>query len=66
MMKNVRLVVYVKDVQNITGRSESYARKTLNAIRKKLNKQKHELVSVEQLCQYLGVEERVVLEHLRQ
>ena len=65
-MKNVRRVVYVKDVQNITGRSESYARKILGAIRKKLNKQKHELVSVEQLCQYLGVEERVVLEHLRQ
>lgn len=63
-MKRCRMVIYCKDIQNLTGRSESYARKTLAAIRKKWKKQKHELISVEELCSYLGLSEKVVLEHL--
>jgi len=58
------MVIYCKDIQTLTGRSESYARKTLAAIRKKWNKQKHELISVEELCSYLGLSEKTVLEHL--
>ena len=64
MIKRCRMVIYCKDIQTLTGRSESYARKIVAAIRKKCNKEKHELISVEELCSYLGLSEKIVLEHL--
>jgi hypothetical protein len=65
-MNSFRLVIYVSDIRSITGKSESYARKTLAAIRKKWNKQRHEVVSVRDLCNYLGLDEALVIEHLKE
>ena len=51
-----RICIYPKDVQIITGRSERYGRNVLNQIKKKLAKEKHQLVSVEK-HQLVSVEE---------
>jgi hypothetical protein len=64
-MKTHRLVIYVDDVRSITGRSESYARKIIAAIRKKWNKQRHEVISLRELCDYLSLDEALVIEHLK-
>jgi hypothetical protein len=50
-----RMVIYTKDIQRITGRTERYARKIMHKIRVKHGKQKHQLVSLTELCDYMGL-----------
>ncbi|HEV8513434.1 MAG TPA: hypothetical protein VGQ59_09155 [Cyclobacteriaceae bacterium] len=50
-----RMVIYTKDVQRITGRTDRYARKILSKIRVKYGKQKHQLISLQELCDYMGL-----------
>ena len=50
-----RVVIYPKDIINITGRSKSYAYKMLNTIKKKYGKQPYELVSLNEFCEYTGL-----------
>lgn len=50
-----RIVVYAKDVMNITGRRERAARKLLAAVRKKSEKGRGSFVSVEEFCTYTGL-----------
>jgi hypothetical protein len=55
-----RIVIYAKDVENITGRKERTARKILQEIREKLGKQKWEFVSIKEFCDYTGLKEEDV------
>ncbi|MCW3074285.1 MAG: hypothetical protein JWP69_1354 [Flaviaesturariibacter sp.] len=50
-----RIVVYAKDIMNITGRRERAARKLLAQIRKRAKKKKGSFVSVEEFCNYTGL-----------
>ncbi|TXF77778.1 hypothetical protein [Chryseobacterium sp.] len=50
-----RLCIYPKDIQRVTGRSERYSREMLSKIKKALNKQEHQMVSVEEFCTYIGL-----------
>lgn len=50
-----RICIYPKDVQVITGRSERYGRNILNQIKKKLAKDKHQLISIEEFCVHTGL-----------
>lgn len=50
-----RMVVYTKDVVNITGRRERTARKLLARIRKACGKQKGHFISVEEFCSFTGL-----------
>jgi len=52
-----RIVIYAKDVENITGRKERTARKILQEIRGKLGKQKWEFISIHEFCEYTGLRE---------
>ena len=55
-----RIVIYAKDIMNITGRQERTARKMLSQIRKKYNKEKGAFVTVDEFCRYTGFnEERI-------
>ncbi|BDD12852.1 hypothetical protein FUAX_52840 (plasmid) [Fulvitalea axinellae] len=54
-MKMNRIVIYPKDIQAITGKSESGARRELVRIREKLGKASHQYVTVEEFCQYCGL-----------
>lgn len=54
-MKDIRIVMYPKDVQRITGKSERYGRSLLKRIKDHLDKEAHQFVSVEEFCAYTGL-----------
>lgn len=59
-----RIVIYAKDIQRITGKSGRYSRNVIAVIRKRLGKQKHQLVSVSEFCAYIGLPEDEVLRQI--
>ncbi len=50
-----RICIYTKDVQLITGKSERQSREIIKQLRQYYNKQKHHAITVQDLCQYLGL-----------
>lgn len=50
-----RVCVYTKDIQQITGKSERQSRNILNQVKALHHKEKHQLVTIEELSQYLGL-----------
>lgn len=62
MEKNVlrRIVIYTKDVENITGRKSQMARKLLRQIRECLGKEKHAFITVSEFCRFTGLPEEEV------
>jgi hypothetical protein len=50
-----RVVIYPKDVQQITGKSERYGRMLLKQIKTKLKKEEHQFVTVDEFCQFTGI-----------
>ncbi len=50
-----RICIYPKDVQVVTGRSERYGRSLIREIKKKFSKENHQLVSIDEFCQYTGL-----------
>lgn len=60
-----RIAIYAKDIQNITGRSERTSRKMLATIRKKLNKQRGEFITIEEFCRHAGFKIEQVVEFLK-
>ncbi|MGN6292450.1 MAG: hypothetical protein ACTHMV_06850 [Chitinophagaceae bacterium] len=59
-----RIVIYAKDIMNITGRKERAARALLAAIKKKFKKKKGEFVSVDEFCEFTGLKKESVSEFL--
>ncbi|RXK59222.1 hypothetical protein ESA94_13860 [Lacibacter luteus] len=55
-----RIVIYAKDIMNITGRKERAARKLLAQIRKKYQKKNGEFISVDEFCDFTGLKEEKV------
>jgi len=54
-VQQARLCIYAKDIQRITGKGERYARVLLHKIRKRFNKEEHQLVSIEEFCLFTGL-----------
>jgi len=59
-----RIVVYAKDVENITGRRPRTARKLLEQVRKHFGKNKDQFVTVREFSQFTGIEEELIREFL--
>lgn len=55
-----RVVIYAKDVVNITGRKIRAARMLLSRIRKQNQKQQDAFVTVKEFCNYTGITEEEV------
>lgn len=53
---NIRVCIYPKDVQRITGKTYRQARLYLNKIKTNLNKEPHQLISIEEFCVYSGLQ----------
>ena len=53
--KMERLCIYPKDIQVVTGRSERYGRNLIREIKKKFSKEQHQLVTIEEFCNYTGL-----------
>lgn len=59
-----RIVIYPKDVENITGRKERAARKVLQKIKQAFGKDKDAFVTVQEFSLYTGIEEDIIKEYL--
>ena len=59
-----RVVVYAKDVENITGRKERAARQILQKLRQKLGKPKDSFITVREFSLYSGIDEDLVRDFL--
>ena len=62
--KLTRVVVYPKDISQITGKSERYGRKLLKTIKETNEKEDHQFVSLEAFSDYTGLPVELVKEHL--
>jgi len=60
-----RLCIYPKDIQLVTGRSERYGRNLIKKIKEHLKKQQHQLVTVDEFCNYTGLHQESVSKQLR-
>jgi len=60
-----RLCIYPKDVQIITGRSDRYGRNLIKKIKDHFKKQQHQVVTIEEFCQYMGLQLEKVVKQLR-
>ncbi len=57
----IRIVIYPSDIMLITNKSERYARKTIQIIKKSKNKAKHQLVTIKEYCHYCDLNYDVVI-----
>ena len=55
-----RIVIYAKDIMNITGRKERAARKLLARIRKKYKKENGDFISVDEFCEFTSLKKESV------
>jgi hypothetical protein len=61
MTRGTRVCIYPKDVQCIMGKEYPQARLYLLKIKKHLNKESHQLISIEEFCEYTGLKIEQVL-----
>ena len=59
-MRENRIIIYPKDVQRITGKSERYGRSLLKRIKGHFKKDDHQFVSIEEFCVYTGLKHEQV------
>jgi hypothetical protein len=50
-----RIVIYAKDITNITGRKKAAARNLMAKIRKKYKKSNGEFISIVDFCEFNGL-----------
>jgi hypothetical protein len=60
-----RVCIYTKDIQVITGKSERQCRYIISAIKKKHAKEKHQMVTLEEFCDYMGIKEEGLQQYLK-
>ncbi|SFB91772.1 hypothetical protein SAMN05421747_10292 [Parapedobacter composti] len=51
-----RICIYPKDIARITGKSYRQSLRIYNTIKKIRGKQSHQLLSTEEVCEYLGLD----------
>ena len=56
-----RIVIYPSDIRMLTDKSESYARKEIQNLKRALNKEKHQKVTIKEYCGYYGLNEEQVM-----
>jgi hypothetical protein len=60
-----RIVIYAKDIMNITGRKERAARKLLAQIRKRYKKKKGQFVTAKEFSEFTGIEQDNITPYLK-
>jgi hypothetical protein len=51
-----RICIYPKDIVRITGKSERYGRKLIEKIKKENSKKSYQVLTVEEFCNYMGLD----------
>ena len=57
-----RICIYPKDIMNITGRSERYARTLHKSIKAHFDKKPHQLITVYDFSNYTGIDLEIINE----
>jgi hypothetical protein len=52
-----RICIYAKDIQILTGKSERYARKVISQVRKFYTKDKSQLLTIKEFCDFMHLDE---------
>lgn len=60
-----RICNYPKDVQLVTGKSERWGRDIIKKIKNNFSKQDHQLVTIDEFCNYMGLDKPTVQQMLR-
>jgi hypothetical protein len=60
-----KLVIYPKDAQRITGKSEKYGRKLIRQIKERLMKEQHHFLSITEFCQFTELDPEDVVQYLK-
>lgn len=55
-----RIILYPKDLEQLTGKSGRTCRRMLQTIREELGKSKEQLVTVRDFCEYYGMKEEEI------
>lgn len=63
-MRLKRAIIYPKDIQRITGKSERYGRLVIQRIKEELKKDDHQLVTVQEFSHYAGIDQELVEEFI--
>lgn len=63
-MRINRLIIYLKDVQRITGKSARYSRQLLDRIRERKSKTKQQFVSINEFAEFTGLSMKEVASYL--
>ena len=64
MSKFSRLVIYPKDVAAITGKNYRSSWILLTKIKSHLHKEPHQVVTIQEFCEYMGIGEVAVIKLL--
>ncbi|WP_317162586.1 hypothetical protein [Flavicella marina] len=65
MIRTVRICIYPKDIQCITGRSESFGRKLIRQIKKHFDKKPHQFITAQEFSDYSGIDMNSIHEYLQ-
>jgi hypothetical protein len=63
-MKLKRIIIYPKDIQRITGKSERYGRLMIQRIKQDLKKDDHQLVTIQEFSNYSGIDPELIAEFI--
>ncbi|MEP1095975.1 MAG: hypothetical protein ABJG78_12740 [Cyclobacteriaceae bacterium] len=55
-MRLKRIIIYPKDVQRITGKSERYGRQLIRNIKNTLHKEDHQCITITEFSNYMGLD----------
>jgi hypothetical protein len=64
-MEHTRIVIYAKDVQRITGKSESYSRRIIRRIRRAFGKEKHQMITLGEFCSFMKCDADEIITYLK-
>jgi len=56
-----RICIYPQDIQKITGKSERQCRNIINDIKIYFKKQKHQVVTIDEFCNYMGLKQEQII-----
>ncbi|MFY0653024.1 MAG: hypothetical protein JXQ96_13365 [Cyclobacteriaceae bacterium] len=63
-MRLKRVIIYPKDIQRITGKSERYGRKLISTIKEHLKKDAHQFITISEFASYAGLNKEEVEEFI--
>lgn len=63
-MRLKRAIIYPKDVQRITGKSERYGRKLIRDIKDHLKKDEHQFITIDEFSEFTGIDLELINEFI--